>query len=403
MKIYRVGGAVRDRLLGRPVHDTDFVVVGATEAEFRSRFPTAQRVGNTFPVYLVDGVEYAFARRERKVGPGYRGFETVADPSVTLEEDLKRRDLTINAMAEDLETGEIIDPYDGRNDLSRKVLHHISDAFVEDPLRLYRVARFASQLPDFMVASETLAMMKQLVPELDTLSPERVWLECERALAAPAPDRFFRILSETGALPVHFPELQALVGVTPGPEYYHEGEKDTFDHTLRVMARLPGNNPHLRFAALCHDLGKGLTPPDLLPHHYGHDTAGVSVVVALCDRLKTPNSFRHAAELAAQYHKAAAKLPEMRAGKAVMLLKKLRRFPGGGIAGYLSLLHADSAGKESDLSPLAPEFERILDLPLPEKYHGLGPKSGEILLNLQAEAFNRLRERRWGKTDSTEE
>ncbi len=403
MKIYRVGGAVRDRLLGRPVHDTDFVVVGATEAEFRSCFPTAQKVGSAFPVYLVNGVEYAFARRERKVGPGYRGFETIADPSVTLEEDLRRRDLTINAMAEDLETGQIIDPYGGRDDLSRRVLRHISDAFVEDPLRLYRVARFAAQLPEFTVTPETLTMMKRLVPELNTLVPERVWLECERVLTAPAPDRFFRILADTDALAIHFPELQTLIGVTPGPEYYHEGETDTFDHSLRVMARLPGNDPHLRFAALCHDLGKGLTDASLLPHHYGHDTAGVYAATTLCNRLKTPNSFRHAAELATRYHMAVAKLPVMRAGKAVMLLKKIRRFPGGGIAGYLALIHADSAGKETDLTPCAPALEEILDLPLPEKYHHLGPRSGEILLNLQAEAFNRLRERFWGKTDTTEE
>ncbi len=397
MKIYRVGGAIRDRLLGRPIHDTDFVVVGATEEEFRNHFPTAKKVGSTFPVYHVDGIEYAFARRERKVGPGHRGFEIVADPSVTIEEDLRRRDLTVNAMAEDLVTGAIIDPYGGHEDLSRKVLRHISDAFAEDPLRLYRVARFAAQLPDFSVAPDTLELMKHLVPELATLAPERVWLECEQALAAPASDRFFRILHETGALSIHFPEIHALAGVVPGPEYYHEGESDTLDHSLRVMMRLSHDNPPLRFAGLCHDLGKGLTDPALLPHHYGHEIAGVSAVTTLCNRLKAPNIFRRAAELAAHYHMAAAKIPEMRAGKAVMLLKKLRRFPGGGLAGYFTLLHADSAGKERDLTPFVPLFEQVLNQPLPEKHHDLGPKSGEILLNLQAAAFNRLRERVWGK------
>jgi len=312
---------------------------------------------------------------------------------VTLVEDLKRRDLTINAIAQDLETRELIDPWGGRKDLERKVLRHISDAFAEDPLRLYRVARFAALLPDFTLEAATLELMKRLVAELDTLSPERVWLECERALAARAPWRFFTILRDAGALPVHFPELHALVGLTPGPDRYHEGETDTFDHALRLLHRLPTADPHLRFAALCHDLGKGLTDPAILPHHYGHDEAGVELVTALADRLKIPNSFRLAGELAARHHMAAAKLPVMRAGKAVTLLRKLRRFPGGGIAGYLTLLHADSAGKERDLTPLAPEFERILDIPLPEKYHDLGPKSGEILLNLQAEAFNELREK----------
>lgn len=390
MKVYRVGGAVRDRLLGIPCEDTDFVVVGATEEEFLQRFPTAQRVGSSFPVYVVGKSEYAFARRERKTAPGYRGFEVITDSTVTLEEDLKRRDLTINAMAEDIETGVIIDPYGGQADLASKTLRHVSDAFVEDPLRLYRVARFAAKFPDFTIAPETTVLMKSLVSELDTLSPERVWLECEGALTSQAPDRFFRVLSEAGALDVHFPEIKSLIGVTPGPEYYHEGEGDTFEHTLRVMGRV-GSNPLLRFAALCHDLGKGMTDPALLPHHYGHDEAGVACVDALCDRLKVPNSFRMAGELAARYHMAAAKLPVMRAGKAVMLLKKLRRFPGGGIAGYLTLLYADAAGKERDLTPLAPEFERILDIPLPEKHRDLGPKSGEILLTLQAKAFNELR------------
>ncbi|HSA33206.1 MAG TPA: HD domain-containing protein [bacterium] len=397
MKIYLVGGAIRDRLLGFPKHGADdHVVVGATEEEFLARFPGAERVGRAFPVYLAGGAEYAFARRERKTGPGHCGFETVADPSVTLVEDLKRRDLTINAIAQDLETRELIDPWGGRKDIEQKRLRHISDAFSEDPLRLYRVARFAALLPDFTLEEATLGLMKGLVPELGALSPERVWLECERALAARAPWRFFTILRDTGALPVHFPELHALVGMMPGPDRYHEGESDTFDHAMQLLRRLPSPDPRLRFAALCHDLGKGLTDPAILPHHYGHDEAGVALVTALADRLKVSNDFRLAGELAARHHMAAAKLPVMRAGKAVTLLKKLRRFPGGGIAGYLALLHADSAGKEPDLTPLAPEFERILDIPLPEKYHDLGPKSGEILLNLQAEAFNELREKAMG-------
>ena len=391
MKIYRVGGAIRDEILGRPKGDDDFVVVGATEEEFLARFPHAERVGKAFPVYLVDGREYAFARRESKSAPGYRGFTTDAAATVTLVEDLKRRDLTINAIAQDPETRELIDPWGGRKDLVEKRLRHISDAFAEDPLRLYRVARFAALLPDFTLENATLELMRRLVPELGTLSSERVWLECERALATRAPWRFFEVLRDAGALGVHFPELLALVGMMPGPDYFHEGEKDTFDHAMNLLRRLPNADPHLHFAALCHDLGKGLTDPAILPHHYGHDEAGVELVTALCDRLRIPNSYRLAGELAARHHMAAAKLPVMRAGKAVTLLKKLRRFPGDGIAGYLTLLHADSAGKEPDLTPLAPEFERILDLPLPEKYHDLGPKSGEVLLNLQAEAYNELR------------
>lgn len=391
MKIYRVGGSIRDEILGLDKGDDDLVVVGATEEEFLNRFPKAQRVGKAFPVYIVEGAEYAFARRESKSAPGYRGFNTDASPTVTLVEDLKRRDLTINAIAQDLETRELIDPWGGRKDIAQKRLRHISDAFAEDPLRLYRVARFAALLPDFTLEEATLELMKKLVTELDTLSPERVWLECERALKTRAPWRFFTILRDAGVLNIHFPELHALVGMMPGPDFYHEGEADTFDHALQLLHRLPVADPHLRFAALCHDLGKGLTDPAILPHHYGHDEAGVELVTALCDRLRIPNSFRLAGELAARYHMAAAKLPVMRAGKAVTLLKKLRRFPGGGIAGYFTMIHADSAGKAVDLTPLAPEFERILDIPLPEKYRDLGPKSGEILLNLQAEAFKELR------------
>ena len=278
---YLVGGAVRDHLLGRTVKDRDYVVVGASpewmlQAGFRP-------VGKDFPVFLHPETqeEYALARTERKTAKGYHGFQFYTDASVTLEQDLARRDLTINAMAQ-ANNGELIDPYHGLGDLNNKILRHVSDAFAEDPVRILRVARFAARYAPlgFTVADETLALMRTMVQngEVDTLVPERVWQEMEAALSEPIPTRFIEVLRDCGALAIIFPALERLFGVPQKPEFHPE--IDCGIHTLMVLqaACQLSSDPKIRFAALTHDLGKGLTPPALLPSHTGHEVLGKQLV-----------------------------------------------------------------------------------------------------------------------------
>ncbi|MBS0581405.1 MAG: multifunctional CCA addition/repair protein [Proteobacteria bacterium] len=305
MQVYLVGGAVRDRLLGRKVHERDWVVVGALPAELeRAGY---QPVGREFPVFLHPQTheEYALARLERKVGPGYRGFTTQFSPDVTLEEDLKRRDLTVNAMAED-EHGQIIDPYGGQADLAARLLRHVSEAFVEDPVRILRVARFSARYAPlgFRVAEETLALMRRMTEagEVGALVPERVWQETERALAEPQPQVYFEVLRACGALAAIFPEIDALFGV-PQPPRWHP-EIDTGVHVMLVLGYAAAHDAPatVRFAALTHDLGKARTPRAHWPNHYGHEELGVPLIEALCERLRVPNAQRELAILAARNH-----------------------------------------------------------------------------------------------------
>jgi tRNA nucleotidyltransferase (CCA-adding enzyme) len=329
MEVYLVGGAVRDRLLGRPVHERDWVVVGARPEELeRDGFVP---VGREFPVFLHPKTheEYALARLERKVGLGYRGFTTQFSPEVTLEEDLKRRDLTINAMAE-TPSGEIIDPYGGRQDMEARLLRHVSEAFVEDPVRILRVARFAARYADlgFRVADDTLALMKRMTEsgEVDALVPERVWQETERALSETRPDVFFETLRACGALGKIFPELQALYGV-PQPPRWHP-EIDTGVHVMLVVryaAKIDAPTI-VRFAALMHDLGKALSPPEKWPSHRGHEEAGVPLIEDLCDRLKVPNGFRELAVLTARHHASVHRVAELRPTTLLKLLETLDAF-----------------------------------------------------------------------------
>ena len=305
MKIYLVGGAVRDALLGLPVKVKDWVVVGATPQEMLDA--GYQQVGRDFPVFLHPQTreEYALARTERKSGSGYTGFTCYAAPDVTLEEDLQRRDLTINALAQD-DDGHIVDPYQGRRDLDNRLLRHVSPAFSEDPLRVLRVARFAARYAhlSFRIADETLALMRDMTAagELEHLTPERVWKETENALTTRNPQVFFQVLRDCGALRVLFPEVDALFGV-PAPAKWHP-EIDTGIHTLMTlsMAAMLSPNVDVRFATLCHDLGKGLTPKALWPRHHGHGPAGVKLVEQLCQRLRVPNEIRDLAKLVAEFH-----------------------------------------------------------------------------------------------------
>ncbi|GKW39744.1 multifunctional CCA addition/repair protein [Pectobacterium carotovorum] len=305
MKIYLVGGAVRDSLLGLPVTEKDWVVVGATPENLLAQ--GYQQVGKDFPVFLhpVSRDEYALARTERKSGKGYTGFVCHAAPDVTLEQDLLRRDLTINAIAR-TERGDLIDPYHGRRDLENRLLRHVSDAFSEDPLRVLRVARFAARFAHlgFQIAEETMALMQKMAHEgeLAYLTPERVWKETEKALGTSSPDVYFQVLRDCGALAVLFPEIDNLYGV-PAPAKWHP-EIDTGIHTMMTVEMAARLSPEIdvRFATLCHDLGKGLTPPELWPRHHGHGPAGVKLVEALCQRLRVPNPIRDLAKLVAEYH-----------------------------------------------------------------------------------------------------
>ncbi|MGG2140997.1 multifunctional CCA addition/repair protein [Symbiopectobacterium sp. RP] len=305
MKSYLVGGAVRDALLDLPVSERDWVVVGATPGQMLAL--GYQQVGQDFPVFLhpESKEEYALARTERKSGNGYTGFICHAAPDVTLEADLLRRDLTINAIAQTAE-GELVDPYHGRYDLQQRLLRHVSPAFQEDPLRVLRVARFAARFAHlgFHIAQETLALMQFMTREgeLAFLTPERVWKETEKALATRSPHVYFQVLRDCGALAVLFPEIDNLYGV-PAPAQWHQ-EIDSGVHTLMTLMIAAHLTPEIdvRFATLCHDVGKALTPPALWPRHHRHGPAGVKLVEQLCQRLRVPNALRDLAKLVAEYH-----------------------------------------------------------------------------------------------------
>jgi tRNA nucleotidyltransferase (CCA-adding enzyme) len=324
MDIYLVGGAVRDRLLGRTPLERDFVVVGATPEDLLAQ--GFRPVGKDFPVFLHPdtGEQYALARTERKTGAGYYGFATHFTPDVTLDEDLARRDLTINAMAED-PTGAVIDPYGGRRDLAARILRHVSPAFVEDPLRVLRVARFAARFAPlgFGVAPETLDLMRQIVArgELGALVPERVWVETERALGEDRPATYFEVLHACGALAAVFPEIAALDGV-PQPARWHP-EVDTLVHTLQVLevAAELSRDTTVRFAALVHDVGKGLTPREDWPSHVGHEEAGARLIEQISVRLRLPTEHRDLAMLVARHHARAHRVAEQRPGTVLELLE----------------------------------------------------------------------------------
>jgi len=303
MKTYCVGGAIRDELLGLPVKDRDWVVVGATpEALLAQGY---RPVGKDFPVFLhpLTHEEYALARTERKTAPGYAGFVFHTDPAVTLEEDLARRDLTINAMARG-EDGVLRDPYGGQADLQARIFRHVSPAFAEDPVRILRMARFAARFADFRVAPETLQLMQAMVTagEVDALVPERVWQELARGLMEARPSRMIEVLRDCCALARILPELDRLFGI-PQPARYHP-EIDTGAHQLLVLdeAAATGQPLAVRLACLFHDLGKGLTPAHILPHHYGHEAASETLARDVCDRLKCPADCRDLAVMTAREH-----------------------------------------------------------------------------------------------------
>ncbi|MFL6700581.1 MAG: multifunctional CCA addition/repair protein [Vitreoscilla sp.] len=327
MKTYVVGGAVRDGLLGEPVNDRDWVVTGASPQDMLDAGYLP--VGKDFPVFLHPDTheEYALARTERKTGPGYRGFEVYAAPDVTLEQDLIRRDLTINAIAQQ-EDGTLIDPYGGRRDLQARVLRHVSEAFAEDPVRILRLARFAARWPDFSVAPETTALMQQMVVagEVDALVPERVWQELSRGLMERAPARMFEVLRSVGALARLIPELDALFGVPQPPQ--HHPEVDTGVHTLMVLDRCAATAQPLpvRYACLVHDLGKGTTPADVLPRHIGHEGRGEKLIRRVNERLRVPVDCGELALLTAREHTNVHASEKLGAAAVMRLLERCDAF-----------------------------------------------------------------------------
>jgi len=367
MNTYLVGGAVRDKQLGLPVKESDWVVVGGSPQELLDA--GYKQVGKDFPVFLhpQSREEYALARTERKSGSGYTGFEVFAGPDVTLEDDLKRRDLTINAIAE-TEDGTLIDPYNGLQDIEQRLLRHVSDAFGEDPLRVLRVARFAARFTHlgFTIAPETMQLITTMSGngELSELSPERVWRETQLALETQSPDVFFQVLRDCGALAVIFPELDALFGV-PQPEHWHP-EIDTGVHSLmslQVAARLSGD-PATRFAALVHDLGKGLTPEEYWPSHRGHEVKGVALIEALCKRTGAPNRFRDLARHVSQYHLHSHKAKELRPETVLKLFESVDAFrKPERFEAFLIGCEADARGRtgmEEDPYPQATLLKKCL-------------------------------------------
>jgi tRNA nucleotidyltransferase (CCA-adding enzyme) len=403
MQVYLVGGAVRDRLLGRSVKERDWVVVGASPQELeRQGF---MPVGREFPVFLHPHTheEYALARLERKVAPGYRGFTTQFSPDVTLEEDLRRRDLTINAMAE-TPSGEIVDPYGGRSDLDARLLRHVSDSFIEDPVRILRVARFAARYAElgFRVAEETLALMRRMSDsgELEALVPERVWQETERALGEPRPDVFFETLRACGALRVIYPELAALYGV-PQPPRWHP-EVDTGVHVMLALrySAVQSASATVRFAVLMHDLGKALTSPERWPSHRGHEEAGVPVIEALCARLKVPNGFRDLAVLTARHHAVVHRAAELRPTTVLKLFEATDAFRRPErFEEMLAACEADARGRTGLEARPYPQREYLLraraaaaavSLGESERQGLAGPAIGELIREKRLAAINSL-------------
>jgi tRNA nucleotidyltransferase (CCA-adding enzyme) len=406
MQVYLVGGAVRDAMLGVAVKERDWVVVGGTREELlRLNY---REVGRDFPVFLHPETheEYALARLERKVSPGYRGFVVEFGPEVTLEEDLARRDLTINAIAESPD-GTLVDPYGGRLDLEARVLRHVSPAFVEDPVRVLRVARFAARFAPlgFRVAPETLALMHAMVErrEVDALVPERVWQETEKALREPKASEFLRVLRACGALQPIYPEIDALFGV-PQPAQWHP-EIDTGVHTLMVLdqAALLSPDPKVRFAALVHDLGKGTTPREEWPSHRGHEERSVALIGALADRLRLPGEYRDLSIIVARYHGIAHRAFELRAKTILEFIERADAFRRPErFAQALLACEADSrgrAGLEDVPYPQRAYLQAARDAaaaikPSPEHIAAhTGAKIAERLHQRRAQAIAELRER----------
>lgn len=322
--LYLVGGAVRDEILGIESHDEDYCVVGLSNDQFLNLFPEAISRGKSFEVYDMYGKEFALARLEKKIGKGHKQFEVVTNPNITIEDDLKRRDLTINSIAKNVLTSEIIDPFNGKKDLKNGIIRATSECFAEDPLRVYRAARFACKY-NFKVEPKTLELMKSLKSELQDLSAERVFDEMRKALQCSQPSIFFKVLKQADVLDIHFIELYKLIGALQPEKYHPEG--DSFNHTMLAvdMCATITNDEKIRFATLVHDLGKGVTPKEMYPHHYGHDEKGVAEVSKFCKRLKMPNDWKEYGKVAAKEHMKGGIFYKMTPAKQVDFIERVNK------------------------------------------------------------------------------
>lgn len=322
--LYLVGGAVRDELLENKVHDEDYCVQGIEVNDFEELFPNSYKRGKFFGVYDIEGKEFALARKEIKKGEGHKGFVIKIGKEISIKEDLSRRDITINSIAKEVLTGKLIDPYNGIQDLKNKIIKATTNAFKEDPLRTYRVARFASVL-NFSVEENTLKMMNELKKELGTLSQERVFEEFKKALASNKPSIFFEILKKADVLDIHFKEIYDLIGSTQPEKYHPEG--DSYVHTMMVVDKAAEltKDLNIRFSALVHDLGKGVTPKEMLPHHYGHDKKGVNLVESLGKGLKIPNSWMKCGKVSAKEHMLGGNFNKMTPKKQVDFIERVSK------------------------------------------------------------------------------
>lgn len=342
-RLYLVGGALRDLFLKKELHDEDYCVTGIESKQFLKLFPNANVRGKAFEVFDIDSKEFAMARKEEKCGVGHKEFKISTGTNITIEEDLSRRDITINSIAQDVLTKEIIDPFNGRTDIENKVIRATTNAFKEDPLRVYRVARFAAQL-EFSVDAHTMCLMKELKPELNTLSKERVFVEFNKALKTNKPSIFFNILKEADVLDVHFKEIYNLIGSLQPKKYHPEG--DSYNHTMLVVDKCAelSTNVEIRFCALVHDLGKGTTPKHLYPHHYGHDERGVELVQALGNRIGVPKLWIKCGKVAAKEHMLGGIFGKMKPAKKVDFIERVGKTYLG-LDGLQIVVNADRGGR----------------------------------------------------------
>lgn len=364
-RLYVVGGSVRDMLLNQEPHDIDYCVTGIDENTLSEIANVSRVQGSFFPVVIIDGSEVALARTERKRGIGHKGFDVETDKRITIEQDLARRDITINSMAVDVLTNELVDPFGGADDLKNGIIRNTTDAFREDPLRVYRVARFASKF-GFTVANDTILLINSMKDELSSLAPERVLAEMRNSLRQEHPERFFEVLKEAGVLDVHFKELADLIGVEQPIEYHPEG--DAFVHTMEVLQRtvLMTQNAEknvdeemTRFCALVHDSGKATTPRELWPHHYGHEERGEPLIHAFCKRIRIPKNFEKAGKLVSRVHMKAGKIESIRPGSKAKLFEEIYKSRSISFRGVEIVAIADSKDLSINFAKLAEETMKI--------------------------------------------
>lgn len=362
-KLYLVGGAVRDKLLGKETHDEDYCVTGITAEEFQKLFPEAHIRGKAFAVFDIHGKEFAMARTETKQGIGHKEFEITTNPQITIEQDLARRDITINAIAEHVLTGEIIDPFNGQKDLKNKIIKATTEHFKEDPLRVYRVARFAAQL-GFKVEEQTIKQMNQLKSELDSLSKERVFTELSKSLNTKQPSIFFNVLRKADVLDIYFKEIKDLIGAEQPPEHHPEG--DAYNHTMLVLDMTAdltqkyeeNRKLEIRFAALVHDFGKGITPKEQYPHHYGHENSGVELVDKFGNNIKAPNNWIRCGKTSCKEHMRGGIFYKMKPSKKVEFIERVDKSLLG-LDGLQIVVISDktSGGRQMDKEDIS--FEEI--------------------------------------------